>query len=143
MDKGLVVKLNLSCGNKVSYFTDQWTEHSWRQQVNSMTDVILVGQSSDRNRFEEIGVHKAVIMKLCPILASTSYEIFREDPVFLFPDDSVDVINAFVKFIYEGYFVVTQKVSVDDVFNFMKRVGLYLNPGSFQVCKFKVIFCIM
>ena len=106
MDKGLVVKLNLSCGNKVSYFTDQWTEHSWRQQVNSMTDVIIVGQSSDRNRFEEIGVHKAVIMKLCPILASTSYEIFREDPVFLFPDDSVDVINAFVKFIDWLYSII-------------------------------------
>ena len=133
MDKRFVVKLNLSCGDKVSYFSDQWTEHSWRQQVNSMTDVTFVGQSLDKDGFEEIGLHRAVVLKLCPLLASTSFEIFREDPVFLFPDDSVDVLNAFIKFVYEGYFVVTKNVSVDDVFNFMKRVGLYLDPRAFQV----------
>ena len=72
-------------------------------------------------------------MKLSPLLLITGSDVCREDPVFMFPDDEFDVVMAYVHFLYEGYFVVTENTTVEKVLNFMNRIGLILPPGSFEV----------
>ena len=72
-------------------------------------------------------------MNLCPVLKETGRSVTSDDPSYLFPDDSVDVITAFVQFVYEGFFVVTSSVTVEQVLDFMSRIGLVLTEESFQV----------
>ena len=72
-------------------------------------------------------------MLLCPVLKETGKSVTKEDPVYFFPDDPVDVIRAFVRFVYEGFFVITETVTVEKVFDFMSRIGLILSQESFRV----------
>ena len=73
-------------------------------------------------------------MNLCPVLKETGRSVTTSDePSYLFPDDSVDVITAFVQFVYAGFFVVTSSVTVEQVLDFMSRIGLVLTEESFQV----------
>ena len=74
-------------------------------------------------------------MPLCPLLGFTCADTSRdEDPCVTFPEDSADVIQAFVDFLYEGNIRTSEGIeSVDDVLRFMGRVGLFLPPGSFEV----------
>ena len=74
-------------------------------------------------------------MNWCPVLKETGK---NEDPVFLFPDDSVDVIRAFVRFVYEGFFVLTESVTVEQVLDFMSRIGLDLPHGSYRVINYTI-----
>ena len=80
-------------------------------------------------------VHQAVILPLCPLLGFMCADTSRdEDPCVTFPEDSADVIQAFVDFLYEGNFRTSEGIeSVDDVLRFMGRIGLVLPPGSFEV----------
>jgi len=130
----VVVKLNLSCGNKLSYFSEQWKNHLRSKDMDLMTDVTFVGLGSDRDGFKSVKVHKAVILTLCPVLNTTALEAnLVEDPVYLFPEDSVDIIKAFVQFIYEGYFILKDPSGIKSVLSFMERVGLILPPRSFHI----------
>ena len=52
----VVVKLNLSCGNKVSYFSEQWKNHLRSKDMDLMTDVTFVGLDSDRDGFKSVKV---------------------------------------------------------------------------------------
>ena len=74
-------------------------------------------------------------MPLCPLLGFTCTDTSRdEDPCVTFPEDSADVIQAFVDFLYEGNVRTSEGIeSVDDVLRFMRRIGLFLPPGSFEV----------
>ena len=75
-----------------------------------------------------------MILTLCPVLNTTALEAnLVEDPVYLFPEDSVDIIKAFVQFIYEGYFILKDPSGIKSVLSFMERVGLILPPRSFHV----------
>ena len=74
-------------------------------------------------------------MPLCPLLGFTCADTSRdEDPCVTFPEDSADVIQAFVDFLYEGNIRTSEGIeSVDDVLRFMGRIGLFLPPSSFEV----------
>ena len=124
--------MNLSSADKASYFSSQWKHHYQCQGSNVLTDMIMIGAKDD-HQTEAVPAHQAVLMYLCPLLADMSKDVSKEDPVFLFPDDSVQVITAFIKFMYQGYFEITADVSFDAVMNFMLRIGLALPPGSFAV----------
>ena len=81
-------------------------------------------------------------MNLCPVLKETGRSVTTSDePSYLFPDDSVDVITAFVQFVYEGFFVVTSSVTVEQVLDFMSRIGLVLTEESFQVFIVNILSC--
>ena len=80
-------------------------------------------------------------MPVSTVLADTARYLLKEDPVFMFPDDHIDVIQAYVNFLYEGYFLITETVTEDKVLNFMNRTGLILPPGSFQVLSLILTKC--
>ena len=83
----------------------------------------------------KLQVHQAVIMNWCPVLKETGKSVPMH-PVYVFPDDPVEVIRAFVRFVYEGFFVLTESVTVEKVLDFMSRVGLNLPQGSYRVINF-------
>ena len=85
----------------------------------------------------KLQVHQAVIMNWCPVLKETGMSVTM-DPVYLFPDDPVDVIQAFVGFLYEGFFVLTESVTVENVLDFMSRIGLNLPQGSYRVIYYTI-----
>ena len=124
----LILKYNLSCGDRISYFGSQWMEHSAKQRTGLLTDCSFVGKDGSI-----ISVHQAVVMGLCPVLAFTSSDNTKEDPVFMFPEDPMEIISAFVQFLYRGFFTITESVPAETVLEFMARVGLGLPPGSFSV----------
>ena len=76
-------------------------------------------------------------MNWCPVLKETGMSV-TVDPVYLFPDDPVDVIQAFVGFVYEGFFVLTESVTVEKVLDFMSRIGLNLPQGSYRVINYTI-----
>jgi len=129
----LIIKCNVQVENRDSYFKNQWWNHYRQQKKNVMTDASLVG--TNIGGFSAVQVHKAVIMNWCPVLKETGK---NEDPVFLFPDDSVDVIRAFVRFVYEGFFVLTESVTVEQVLDFMSRIGLDLPHGSYRITQYNI-----
>jgi len=132
----VLVQFNLRCGNRLSYFAEQWRNHLKSKDMDFMTDVTLVGLEPCGVGYKSVKVHKAVILNLCPVLTNINAEINTnrdEDLIFLFPEDSADTITAFVQFFYEGYFVLKGSEEIQNVLNFMERVGLLLPPGSFHV----------
>ena len=82
-------------------------------------------------------------MNLCPVLKETGWSVTTsiDESSYLFPEDSVDVITAFVQFVYEGFFVVTSSVTVEQVLDFMSRIGLVLTEESFQVFIVNILSC--
>ena len=52
----LVMKYNLSCGNRVNYFSKQWEDHNRRQRQDVMTDVTLIGLENNGNGFKSVKV---------------------------------------------------------------------------------------
>ena len=52
----VVLKYNLSCGNRVNYFSGQWASHRDKQRRDMMTDVTLIGAEGNGNGYKSIKV---------------------------------------------------------------------------------------
>ena len=60
----VVLKYNLSCGNRVDYFSGLWASHRNKQRLEMMTDVTLIGVEGNGNGYKSVKVIRSVLINL-------------------------------------------------------------------------------
>ena len=71
-----------------------------------------------------VGVHRAVIVPLCPLIADAERDVTREDPVIILPQFSVELLQAFASLFYTGSAVITDVVTIGNLLELMESFGL-------------------
>ena len=60
----VVIRSNITCKDKLSYFSSHWSDHMASMSNGWLTDMRLMGREG--NVWNCVAVHKAVILPLCP-----------------------------------------------------------------------------
>merc|ERR1712059_132037 len=73
-------------------------------------------------------VHRAILLPLCPFLALLVEEIDRdEEPLLLLPDFPPELVQSFVKLVYEGCCPLTDVTNVEALLKLLEAVGFDKN----------------
>ena len=75
----VVIRSNITCKDKLSYFSSQWSDHSANMSMGWLTDMRLAGLEGEA--WDTVAVHRAVILPLCPLLNIMEKDVTKEDTV--------------------------------------------------------------
>ena len=77
-----------------------------------------------------------MLLPLCPLLVSAALDVAPEEPVILLPEVSMEVVCAFLNFIYQGHCVLSsasQASEVQAVRDLMASFGLHIPDNRWSV----------
>ena len=136
----LRIRCNLCVPDLIDYYKQVWNVCS-RSVSSSLTrgyftDMEFFGKIQENDEKFQLGsikLHKAVVMPICPFLSTMMLNVPEFEAKLVFPDFSLEVINAFVDLIYFGECKLSAKYDVYAILNFSHTLGLMIPPDRFQV----------
>ena len=97
-----------------------------------LTDFELVGMELVGDMelgWSSVMVHRAVLLPLCPYLASLA----QEDSKLVFADVSVEVVKSVVQLLYKGTCTLSPEADVTKILDMMWSLGMCIMPDMLQV----------
>ena len=124
---------NVTCPDRLSYFSSQWSAHAASQCVGRLTDMQLVGREGEA--WGSVQVHRAVIMPLCPLIGILEKDVTEEDPKIILPQFPLELLQGFTNLIYTGSTPTTAVVTFNNILELMYSLGLFMPLDRLMVVK--------
>jgi len=124
---------NVTCPDRLNYFSSQWSAHRASQCVGRLTDMQMVGREGEA--WGSVKVHRAVIMPLCSLIGSLEKDVTEEDPRIILPQFPLELIQGFANLIYTGSTPTTAVVTFRNILELMYSLGLFMPMDRLTVVR--------